>query len=321
MLPTLSSLCIQDDVVIGVDPGNKRNAGDAELPDLSNLSRRKSLGYEITLIDSSLQRFVVCTTEHMGLKHLLQRFVFANMSFIEGLENVPNLEVWKTMKSTNDAIKLTMLDNNRKVCQVNEQLEVSLKSAGPWNVVVEDTDNDFFQITWFEMTKTDDMWSVDIHLSDIGCVLCRFLLVLGDRAYWCNTVNTTYPIVAYALREQTNTRLTSTLRWHIDRPGRSGPLLNFVRSTGDSGSSTEILLPFEHRVVPYDNFDGAKSVICNPFTRDRTVIFNGQWYHRAPTFGGAREFLQVDFQDETSNKKLVRRFLEWVATDRQTEHI
>ena len=104
--------------------------------------------------------------------------------------------------------------------------------------------------------------------------------------------------------------------FHVDRPprrdGAGGALLNCVRCTDESGSgaSTEILrsAPSDPSDIPGDG----QCARCDPFPRNRVVVFNGNWYHRAPRKGGSREFLQVDLNDSEKNIQLVRTFIEYL---------
>ena len=273
--------------------------------------------HTIDVLDNSLLAFAVCVTVAEDLRVFLQEFIFSHRELIGELSNIPNWEMWRCVESTSDCIKITFADPLVPECLVNinnndDYFRFRLRrdrSDEPPN-------SSFFQHDTFEMTvDAENKWSVTLTLADIKCMLCRFKLVVNGKGYWCNepSNNTTFPIVAYAMRASTESTVPGAVEWHQDRQGR-GALLNCIRSMGDSGASTEVLCPVPERSLPYDDFSNAVCIRCDPFPRNRTVVFNGAWYHRAPTNGGSREFLQVDLHHEASNIALVHAFINTCTT-------
>lgn len=271
----------------------------------------------LTVINKDLLHFVACTTEPDGVKHLLQCFLF-NIDISE-LKNIPNWELWKNMpRDFNTNINLSVSKSILDTCNVSingkDAVKIKLKRNDDILRDLQDPSyKNFYATTIFRMEDWVTHWTYSLTLNDIGCVLCRFLLVIENTAYLCNMPEDDgdRPIVLYSLRESTDTEVPTALNWHQDKPpDRSGALLNFIRSTDDNGgASTEILCPLSNGSLPSPNDEGVECVKCDPFPKNRTVVFNGAWYHRAPKSGGAREFLQVDLQDIESNKKLVNMFL------------
>jgi hypothetical protein len=281
------------------------------LPSLSLLDpkrRRSRNDATVHIIDAELPSFVVCLDEERGAKFLLQRFFFAESDVLSSLNNVPNFDFWQTANSFDFRLDISMENENARTCTVNGSHEFRLKRVDDDAYELEPT---FFFVDTFKMVKqSDKTWTVSIHLHQLGCVLSRFLLVVGDRTYVANVSDTVFPVLSYAQRETTEVVPTAR-NWHMDRPAdRKGPLLNVVRSMSESGSSTEVLRP---------NKEGlAEDIVrCEPFHKNRTVVFNGSWLHRAPEYGGAREFLMVDMHDKPSNFLLVTRFLAWISADNE----
>jgi len=260
----------------------------------------------VTTIDVNIPAFVICKTVPYDVRLWLQEFVDANPEFINSLENVPNFNVWTDIKGL---FKLTFDTKSPGTCvaRVNDKAwTLNLRRKR------EDLDDDklFFVHERFELLQESaDLWSKQIHIRDLKCVLARFEIVADGRSYWCNEAEetTVFPIIAYGIRASTAV-LPTSLTWHQDRQ-RRGALLNFIRSMGSEGASTEVLIPLKGRELPYDGIsDSALGIRCDPFPKDRTVVFNGAWYHRAPHNGGAREFMQVDLHHEESNIRLVNAF-------------
>lgn len=304
------------------------------IPNLSHLvftnAKRKDRADDIHTVgpqldSTGISKFLYCITEPTGLKSLLQRFVDAHINEIDKLKNIPNWNIWKDVMTTNRTINLRVDVDDRGIpiplCTVNGHIEwkMHLKSLGRWDEYTKEeawhNERMFFQTVELNLIyKTSDdgknsYWTTSFDISDIGCVLCRFRIILGNRAFWCNDLNLTFPIVAYAKRESTETTVPTAVQWHQDRdPQRDGALLNLIRSTSNNGSSTEVLWS-----SPDDTT--AEIIKCDPFLQNRTAIFNGNWYHRAPKQGGSREFLQVDLQDKESNHTFVELFLKWISSN------
>jgi hypothetical protein len=265
----------------------------------------------VRILDETTLSFVVCMHEHIGTKHLFQRFLFENTDLLPTLKNIPNMHIWKHAKTFEFNLDLKMNDPRDKTCLVNESLEMALAKVSD-DELESMTVGHFFNAPSFTLALNQGVWSTSFKLNDIGCMLSRFLLFVGDRTYLCNKTDTVFPILAYSKRESTETTVPTSFVWHVDRAiERKGALLNFIRSTSDRGISTEILRPIPGQQVPYEE---QEAVRCEPFELDRTIVFNGAWYHRAPRSGGAREFMQLDFHDISSNVTATKRFLEWVGS-------
>ena len=296
---------------IGTDPETRTASTDATLEILSTSDRA----------------FVACLNVPQGLLKLMQEFIFAHKSAVDNWNNVPNWSTWKTFASHEDEVRIFIPElesttKQRRIGIVNDntELQVQLKRLNP-----EDSDanrtNPFFQTPKFKaMFRKGGGYEVSFKVSDVGCLLLKFEIELTQELiYECNTTPTTFPILAHAFRESTEKTVPEAVAWHRDRqPSTRGALLNFIRCTSDSCTSTEVLMPVPGVAYPTPD---AQSVVCKPFPRNRTIVFNGAWYHRAPQNGGAREFMQLDLHDIDSNIDAMNLLVEWLKTQKDDSHI
>jgi hypothetical protein len=285
--------------------------------------------------DASPAVFVACVTVKEDVRLLLERFLLwlrveREEATFDRLRNVPNAKLWKEVTSLDTKIRFRVTVVGGVATCVATVDGGSAQHAVPLRprraTHVDDLPH-FFTETKIDL-QTDsasgdgDVLSATVTLrDDLKCSLARFELVAGRHgSYWCNEPPlpaTKWPVVAYARRVSSEATVPNALGWHQDRD-RRGALLNFVRCTASEGSGTDVL--FERTEATYMRSasldERSKCKTCVPFFKNRTVVFNGAWWHRAPRSGGSREFLQIDLEDAPSNVLLVSAFLEFVRLGR-----